>query len=70
MVAYGFSLGCATAINAAGVTPAINGVVSLSAFSSWSDVFVGSVGLAERSQASGAPSWNSTWWGWRLRSIW
>ena len=35
------------AINAAGVMPAIDGVVSLSAFSSWSDVFVDSMGLPE-----------------------
>ena len=47
IVAYGLSLGGATAINAAGVTPAIDGVVSLSAFSSWSDVFVDSMGLPE-----------------------
>ncbi len=47
IVAYGLSLGGATAINAAGVTPAIDGVVSLSAFSSWSEVFVDSMGLPE-----------------------
>ena len=47
IVAYGLSLGGATSINAAGVTPAIDGVVSLSAFSSWSDVFVDSMGLPE-----------------------
>jgi uncharacterized protein len=47
IVAYGLSLGGATAINAAGVTPAIDGVVSLSAFSSWSDVFVDNMGLPE-----------------------
>ena len=47
IVAYGLSLGGATAINAAGVTPAIAGVVSLSAFSSWADVFVDNMGLPE-----------------------
>ena len=47
IVAYGLSLGGATAINAAGVTPAIDGVVSLSAFSSWSEVFVDNMGLPE-----------------------
>lgn len=47
IVAYGLSLGGATALNAAGVTPAIDGVVSLSAFSSWSDVFVDNMGLPE-----------------------
>ena len=45
IVAYGLSLGGATAINAAGVTPEIAGVVSLSAFSSWSDVFIDASGL-------------------------
>ena len=47
IVAYGLSLGGAAVINAAGVTPAIDAVVSLSAFSSWSDVFVDSMGLPE-----------------------
>lgn len=47
IVAYGLSLGGATAINTAGVTPAVAGVVSLSAFSSWSDVFVDAMGLPE-----------------------
>ena len=47
IVAFGLSLGGAAAINAAGVTPAIDGVVSLSAFSSWSEVFVDSMGLPE-----------------------
>lgn len=45
IVAFGLSLGGATAINAAGVTPAIDGVVSLSAFSSWTDVFIDASGL-------------------------
>ena len=47
IVAYGVSLGGATAINAMGRTPAIDAVVSLAAFSSWSDVFVDSMGLPE-----------------------
>lgn len=47
IVAYGLSLGGSAAINAAGVTPAIAGVVSLSAFSSWSEVFVDAMGLPE-----------------------
>ena len=47
IVAYGLSLGGATAINAAGQTPAIDAVVSLAAFSSWSDVFVDSMGVPE-----------------------
>lgn len=47
IVAYGLSLGGATAINATGLTPEIDVLVSLSAFSSWSDVFVDSMGLPE-----------------------
>lgn len=47
IVAYGLSLGGATAINATGLTPEIDVLVSLSAFSSWSDVFVASMGLPE-----------------------
>ncbi len=44
IVLFGLSLGGATAINATGALPEIAGVVSLSAFSSWSDVFVASMG--------------------------
>jgi uncharacterized protein len=44
IVLFGLSLGGATAINATGAIPEIAGVVSLSAFSSWSDVFVASMG--------------------------
>jgi uncharacterized protein len=44
IVLFGLSLGGATAINATGAIPEVAGVVSLSAFSSWSDVFVASMG--------------------------
>jgi uncharacterized protein len=44
IVLFGLSLGGATAINAAGAIPEVAGLVSLSAFSSWSDVFVASMG--------------------------
>jgi uncharacterized protein len=47
IVAYGLSLGGATAINAAGLTPEIAAVVSLSAFSSWDGVFVDNMGAPE-----------------------
>jgi uncharacterized protein len=47
IVAYGLSLGGATAINAAGLTPDIAAVVSLSAFSSWDGVFVDNMGAPE-----------------------
>jgi len=39
IVVYGLSLGAATAIVATGRIPEIDGVVSISAFSSWEDVF-------------------------------
>lgn len=39
IVVMGLSLGAATAINAAGHNPAIDGLISLSAFSSWEDAF-------------------------------
>ncbi len=41
--------------------PAIDGVVSLSAFSSWSDVFVDSMGLPEPFAAARAPAQVETW---------
>jgi uncharacterized protein len=47
IVAYGVSLGGATAINAAGLTADIAAVVSLSAFSSWDGVFVDNMGVPE-----------------------
>ncbi len=47
IVVYGLSLGGATAINAAGLTPDIAAVVSLSAFSSWDEVFVDNMGVPE-----------------------
>ncbi len=39
IVSYGLSMGGATAINATGEIPAIDAVISMSAFSSWTDVF-------------------------------
>lgn len=39
IVAYGLSMGAGTAINAIGETPEIDAVVTLSAFSTWPDVF-------------------------------
>ncbi|MFU8888393.1 MAG: alpha/beta hydrolase [Trueperaceae bacterium] len=47
IVAFGLSLGGATAINAAGLTPDIAAIVSLSAFSSWDEVFVDNMGAPE-----------------------
>lgn len=51
IVVYGLSMGGATAINAAGQIPEIAGVISLSAFSSWPDVFADNMAL------QGAPAW-------------
>jgi len=39
IVIYGLSMGGAVAINAAGEIPEIDGLISMSAFSSWEDVF-------------------------------
>lgn len=39
IVVYGLSMGAATAINAIGNIPEIDGLISLSAYSSWEDVF-------------------------------
>jgi uncharacterized protein len=47
IVVYGLSLGGATAINAAGLMPDVDAVVSLSAFSAWDDVFVDNMGAPE-----------------------
>jgi alpha/beta superfamily hydrolase len=47
IVAFGPSLGGATAIDATGRIAEIDALVSLSAFSSWSDVLVASMGLPE-----------------------
>ncbi len=47
IVAFGLSLGGATAINATGLSQDIAGVVSLSAFSSWDGVFVDNMGAPE-----------------------
>ena len=49
IVTYGLSMGGAVAINAAGVIPEIDAVISLSAFSAWEDVFT------DNMTAMGAP---------------
>lgn len=54
IVVYGVSMGGAVAINSIGQIPAIAGLVSLSAYSSWEDVF------AENMLASGAPPFLTT----------
>lgn len=47
IVVYGLSMGGATAVNAIGQIPEIDGLISLSAFSAWDDVFVDNMGLSE-----------------------
>lgn len=47
VVVYGLSMGGATAINASGQIAEIDGLVSLSAYSAWDDVFVDNMGVAE-----------------------
>lgn len=50
IVVYGLSMGGAVAINSIGQTPEISGLVSISAYSSWEDVFM------ENMLAMGAPA--------------
>lgn len=45
IVAFGVSMGGATAVNAVGETPEIDALVSLSAFSNWPDVFADNMEL-------------------------
>lgn len=47
IVIYGLSMGGATAINAIGQIPEIDGLISLSAYSAWDEVFVDNMGLPE-----------------------
>lgn len=51
IVVYGLSMGAATAINSIGHIPEIDGLISLSAFSSWADAF------ADNMVLMGAPEW-------------
>jgi uncharacterized protein len=47
IVVHGLSMGGAVAINATGQIPEIDGLISMSAYSSWADVFVDNMGLPE-----------------------
>jgi uncharacterized protein len=47
IVVHGLSMGGAVAINAVGQIPEIDGLISMSAYSSWADVFVDNMGLPE-----------------------
>lgn len=47
VVVFGVSMGAATAINSVGQMPEIDGLISLSAYSSWDDVFVDNMGIPE-----------------------
>jgi uncharacterized protein len=47
VVVYGLSMGGATAVNAIGQIAEIDGLISLSAYSAWDDVFVDNMGLPE-----------------------
>jgi uncharacterized protein len=47
IIVYGVSMGGATAINATGMMPEINGLISLSAYSAWDEVFVDNMGVGE-----------------------
>ena len=54
IVVYGLSMGGAVAINSIGQIPELDGVISMSAYSSWEDVFV------ENMESLGAPAWLTT----------
>ncbi len=47
IIVYGLSMGGATAINAIGQIPGIDGLVSMSAYSAFDDVFTDNMGLPE-----------------------
>jgi uncharacterized protein len=47
IVVYGMSMGGAVAINSIGLIPEIDGLISMSAYSAWADVFVENMGLPE-----------------------
>ena len=47
IVAYGLSMGGGAAINAIGQTPDIDGLITLSAFSAWDELFVDHMGIPE-----------------------
>ncbi len=47
IIVYGLSMGGATAINAIGQIPEIDGLISMSAYSAFDDVFVDNMGLPE-----------------------
>ncbi|MFN7253475.1 MAG: alpha/beta hydrolase [Anaerobacillus sp.] len=51
IIVYGLSMGGAVAINSTGQIPEISGLISISAYSSWEDVFIENMAL------SGAPKW-------------
>lgn len=55
IVALGTSMGAATCITAAGEDPRIDGVISLSSFSSWPDAFVDNL------SAAGVPAFFAVW---------
>lgn len=51
IVVYGLSMGGAVAINSIGQIPELDGLISMSAYSSWEDVFI------ENMKSIGAPNW-------------
>lgn len=51
IVVYGLSMGGAVAINSIGQIPDIAGLISMSAYSSWEEVFI------ENMKSAGAPDW-------------
>ena len=72
IVVYGLSMGGGAAINAIGQTPDIDGLITLSAFSAWDELFVDHMGLPEPLGAVQRPFvrlYTSFKYGWDSRHI-
>ena len=72
IVVHGLSMGGAVAINAVGQIPEIDGLISMSAYSSWADVFVDNMGLPEpfaSVQRAFVRLYTTLKYGWASRSI-
>ncbi len=72
IVVYGLSMGGAVAINSIGQIPDIDGLISLSAYSSWDDVFIenmGASGLVATIQRPFVRLYTTLKYGWANRHI-
>jgi uncharacterized protein len=72
IVVYGLSMGGAVAINSIGQIPDIDGLISLSAYSSWDDVFIenmGASGLVATIQRPFVRLYTTLKYGWANRNM-